>query len=100
MLLCSVLQQAGRNPSQKTVNKYWTPQTTALNFDDFCVILKKEKPATKPDLLQAFIKLDKNNEGTILHTELHKILTTVSIIEDNYRFCLLFHRGPICRKLV
>ncbi|XP_019387110.1 PREDICTED: EF-hand calcium-binding domain-containing protein 7 [Crocodylus porosus] len=74
--LCLVLQQAGGNPSQKTVNKYWTPQTTALNFDDFCIILKKEKPATKTDLLQAFIKLDKNNDGSILHTELHKILTT------------------------
>lgn len=38
-----VLQHAGRNPSQKTINKYWTSQTAKLNFDDFCVILRKEK---------------------------------------------------------
>ncbi|XP_067391643.1 EF-hand calcium-binding domain-containing protein 7 isoform X1 [Emydura macquarii macquarii] len=74
--LCLVLQQAGRNPSQKTINKYWTLQTTTLNFDDFCSILKKEKPATKTELLKAFLKVDTNNDGYILHTELYKILTT------------------------
>ncbi|KAM7108057.1 EF-hand calcium-binding domain-containing protein 7 isoform 1-T3 [Ciconia maguari] len=71
-----VLQQAGRNPSQKTVNKYWTSQTTALNFDDFCTILKKEKPATKTELLEAFGKIDTDNTGYILHDELYKLLTT------------------------
>ncbi|KFQ35586.1 EF-hand calcium-binding domain-containing protein 7 [Mesitornis unicolor] len=70
-----VLQQAGRNPSQKTVNKYWTSQTTTLNFDDFCTILKKEKPATKTELLEAFGKIDTDNSGYILHDELYKILT-------------------------
>ncbi|XP_053100629.1 EF-hand calcium-binding domain-containing protein 7 isoform X2 [Hemicordylus capensis] len=74
--LCLVLQQAGRNPSQKTVNKYWTLQTTSLNFDDFCSILKKEEPITKTELLDAFAKLDANNNGCILHSELCKILTT------------------------
>ncbi|XP_071606032.1 EF-hand calcium-binding domain-containing protein 7 [Heliangelus exortis] len=73
--LSLVLQQAGRNPSQKTVNKYWTSQTTTLNFDDFCTILKKEKPATKTDLLEAFEKIDTDNTGYILHDELYKILT-------------------------
>ncbi|XP_026709605.1 EF-hand calcium-binding domain-containing protein 7 isoform X2 [Athene cunicularia] len=74
--LSLVLQQAGRNPSQKTVNKYWTSQTTTLNFDDFCAILKKEKPATKTELLEAFGKIDTDNTGYILHDELYKILTT------------------------
>ncbi|XP_010165837.1 EF-hand calcium-binding domain-containing protein 7 [Antrostomus carolinensis] len=74
--LSLVLQQAGRNPSQKTVNKYWTSQTTTLNFDDFCTILKKEKPATKTELLEAFGKIDTDNTGYILHDELYKILTT------------------------
>lgn len=74
----TVLQQAGRNPSWKTVNKYWTPQTTMLNFDDFCSILKKEEPVKKTGLLQAFAKLDTNNDGCVLHSELRKILTTVS----------------------
>ncbi|NXC12694.1 EFCB7 protein, partial [Corythaeola cristata] len=73
--LSLVLQQAGRNPSQKTVNKYWTSQTTTLNFDDFCTILKEEKPATKAELLEAFGKIDTDNAGYILHDELYKILT-------------------------
>lgn len=71
-----VLQQAGRNPSQKTVNKYWTSQTTTLNFDDFCTILKEETPATRTELLEAFRKIDTDNTGYILHDELYKILTT------------------------
>lgn len=74
--LTLVLQQAGRNPSQKTVNKYWTSQTTTLNFDDFCTILKEETPATKTELLEAFGKIDTDNTGYILHDELHKLLTT------------------------
>ncbi|NWW75635.1 EFCB7 protein, partial [Climacteris rufus] len=74
--LSLVLQQAGRNPSQKTINKYWTSQTTSLNFDDFCAILKKEKPATKTELLEAFGKIDRAKTGYILHDELYKILTT------------------------
>ncbi|NXR63432.1 EFCB7 protein, partial [Rhadina sibilatrix] len=74
--LSLVLQQAGRNPSQKTINKYWTSQTTSLNFDDFCAILKKEKPATKNELLEAFGKIDRDKTGYILHDELCKILTT------------------------
>ncbi|NWR45999.1 EFCB7 protein, partial [Regulus satrapa] len=74
--LSLVLQQAGRNPSQKTINKYWTSQTTSLNFDDFCAILRKEKPATKEELLEAFGKIDTDKAGYILHDELCKILTT------------------------
>ncbi|KAF4797257.1 EF-hand calcium binding domain 7 [Turdus rufiventris] len=74
--LSLVLQQAGRNPSQKTINKHWTSQTTSLNFDDFCAILKKEKPATKNELLEAFGKIDTDKAGYILHDELCKILTT------------------------
>ncbi|NXF84074.1 EFCB7 protein, partial [Sclerurus mexicanus] len=74
--LSLVLQQAGRNPSQKTINKYWTSQTTTLNFDDFCAILKKEKPATKTELLEAFGKIDTEKTGYILHDELYKVLTT------------------------
>lgn len=74
--LSLVLQQAGRNPSQKTINKYWTSQRTSLNFDDFCAILKKEKPATKNELLEAFGKIDTDKAGYIFHDELYKILTT------------------------
>lgn len=90
MFSCPVLQQAGRNPSQKTINKYWTSQTTTLNFDDFCAILKKEKPATKTELLEAFGKIDTDNTGYILHDELYKILTTVSSSRN-----LIIHLYPL-----
>ncbi|XP_027805339.2 EF-hand calcium-binding domain-containing protein 7 isoform X1 [Marmota flaviventris] len=73
--LCLALQYAGRNPSQKTINKYWTPQTAKLNFDDFCIILKKEKPTSKAELLKSFKHLDVNDDGCILHTDLYKFLT-------------------------
>ncbi|XP_058994214.1 EF-hand calcium-binding domain-containing protein 7 isoform X1 [Mustela lutreola] len=69
------LQHAGRNPSQKTINKYWTPQTAKLNFDDFCIILRKEKPTSKSELLKSFKQLDVNDDGSILHTDLYKLLT-------------------------
>ncbi|XP_041627941.1 EF-hand calcium-binding domain-containing protein 7 isoform X4 [Vulpes lagopus] len=69
------LQHAGRNPSQKTINKYWTPQTAKLNFDDFCIILRKEKPTSKAELLKSFKQLDVNDNGSILLTDLYKLLT-------------------------
>uniref|UniRef100_F6PKQ4 EF-hand calcium-binding domain-containing protein 7 n=1 Tax=Xenopus tropicalis TaxID=8364 RepID=F6PKQ4_XENTR len=71
-----VLQQTGRNPSNRVLNKYWTPRTKQLNFDDFCAILKKEKPATKNELLKAFRNIDTYNKGYILHNDLYQVLTT------------------------
>lgn len=69
------LQYAGRNPSHETINKYWTPETTKLNFDDFCIILRKEKPTSKAELLKSFKQLDVNDDGSVLHTDLYKLLT-------------------------
>lgn len=69
------LQHAGRNPSQKTINKHSTPQTAKLNFDDFCIILRKEKPISKAELPKSFKQLDVNDYGYILHTVLYKRLT-------------------------
>uniref|UniRef100_A0A3Q1H222 EF-hand domain-containing protein n=1 Tax=Anabas testudineus TaxID=64144 RepID=A0A3Q1H222_ANATE len=74
--LCRVLQQAGRNPSHATLNKYWTPKTSKLNFDDFCEILRCEKKTEKAELLRAFKKMDVNGDGYITHSELEKALTT------------------------
>ncbi|XP_076132204.1 EF-hand calcium-binding domain-containing protein 7 [Alosa pseudoharengus] len=74
--LCHVLQQAGHNPSQKLLNKYWTPRTKRLNFDDFCEIMQKEKPTEHGEILRVFTKLDINGDGFISHKELHKVLTT------------------------
>ncbi|XP_051997037.1 EF-hand calcium-binding domain-containing protein 7 isoform X2 [Xyrauchen texanus] len=74
--LCTVLQQAGRNPSQKALDKYWPPGTKKLNFDDFCDILKKEKPAEADQLMRIFKKFDVNCDGYISHDELSRILTS------------------------
>ncbi|XP_077189592.1 EF-hand calcium-binding domain-containing protein 7 isoform X2 [Paroedura picta] len=48
----------------------------SLNFDDFCFILKKEPPVQKTELLKTFAKMDVNNNGYILHSELCSVLTT------------------------
>uniref|UniRef100_A0A3B4A916 EF-hand calcium-binding domain-containing protein 7 n=1 Tax=Periophthalmus magnuspinnatus TaxID=409849 RepID=A0A3B4A916_9GOBI len=74
--LCRVLQQAGINPSQAILNKYWTGKTSKLNFDDFCEILKNENKTDENELLKAFRKLDANNDGFIAHSELEKALTS------------------------
>ncbi|XP_012697695.2 EF-hand calcium-binding domain-containing protein 7 [Clupea harengus] len=75
--LCHVLHQAGRNPSQKLLNKYWTPRTKRLNFDDFCAILQKDKPTEHDEVLRVFRKLDINGDGYISHSELQKVVTTM-----------------------
>ncbi|XP_029905098.1 EF-hand calcium-binding domain-containing protein 7 [Myripristis murdjan] len=74
--LYRVLQQAGRNPSHATLNKYWTPRTSKLNFDDFCEILKCEKKTDANELMRAFRKMDVNGDGYISHSELEKVLST------------------------
>ncbi|MBN3302278.1 EFCB7 protein, partial [Amia calva] len=74
--LCLALQQAGLDPSQRTLNKYWTPRTTQMNFDDFCEIVRKEKPTAQSELLKCFKKIDVNGDGFITHSELHKVLTS------------------------
>lgn len=78
LYLSQALQQAGRNPSYATLNKYWTPKTSKLNFDDFCEILKCERKIEETDLLRVFKRMDVNGDGYISHTELEKALTTVS----------------------
>ncbi|TRY53989.1 hypothetical protein DNTS_015547 [Danionella cerebrum] len=74
--LCTVLQQAGRNPSQRALEKYWPTGTKKLNFDDFCEILKKEKQADTDQLLRIFKKFDLNGDGHLSHDELSVILTS------------------------
>ncbi|KAM9831607.1 EF-hand calcium-binding domain-containing protein 7 [Neosynchiropus ocellatus] len=74
--LCRVLQQAGRNPSHATLNKYWTPRTTKLNFDEFCDILKSERKTDEKELMGIFRRMDVKGDGYIKHSELERVLTT------------------------
>ncbi|XP_008331450.1 EF-hand calcium-binding domain-containing protein 7 [Cynoglossus semilaevis] len=74
--LCRALQQAGRNPSLATLDKYWTSRRSTLNFDDFCEILQHEKKTDEPELMRAFKKFDVNGDGYITHSELERALTT------------------------
>lgn len=90
-LFPAVLQQAGRNPSFATLNKYWTPTTSKLNFDDFCEILKSERKTEEAELMRVFKKMDTNGDGYITHSQLEKDLTTVRktlLLQNGY--CFLF----------
>ncbi|XP_061539661.1 EF-hand calcium-binding domain-containing protein 7 isoform X1 [Phycodurus eques] len=73
--LCRVLQLAGRNPSQNTLDKYWNPGTTHINFDDCCEILKSEWKTENNELMGVFKKLDANGDGYIAHSQVEKLLT-------------------------
>lgn len=86
----SVLQQAGRNPSQASLREYWTNTTSKLNFDDFCEILKHEKKTEEAELMRAFRKMDVNGDGYITYSELENTLTTVSNLKAFYLAALLF----------
>ncbi|XP_054645804.1 EF-hand calcium-binding domain-containing protein 7 [Dunckerocampus dactyliophorus] len=109
--LCRVLQLAGRNPSQATLDKYWTPETTDMNFDDYCEILKCERKAEKNELMRVFKKLDTNGDGYISHSKVEKLLTTggdpMTPEEVKAIFSLSdinkdgkFHYKEFCRQLV
>uniref|UniRef100_A0A8C1IEI1 Phosphoglucomutase 1 n=1 Tax=Cyprinus carpio TaxID=7962 RepID=A0A8C1IEI1_CYPCA len=78
--LCTVLQHAGRNPSQKALDKYWPPGTKKLNFDDFCEILKKEKPAEPDQLMRIFKKFDSGEKMS--PKEVDEIFSLADINED------------------
>ncbi|CAH1773367.1 unnamed protein product [Owenia fusiformis] len=74
--LNQVLQQAGRNPTRKLLDKHWRKSTECLTFDDFCDICKNEPPTSEDDLMKAFKKIDVNSDGYITNKELMKVMTT------------------------
>ncbi|XP_078658138.1 EF-hand calcium-binding domain-containing protein 7-like isoform X2 [Branchiostoma floridae x Branchiostoma belcheri] len=73
--LQQALQNTGRNPTNQTLDKYWTKNTVYINFDEFCDIMRKEKATTKGDLVKAFRTIDINGDGYITHDELYRVLT-------------------------
>ncbi|XP_041359620.1 EF-hand calcium-binding domain-containing protein 7-like isoform X3 [Gigantopelta aegis] len=74
--LILVLQQSGRNPSQRTLEKYWKYDTDSLTFNDFVDICQQEHATTAEDLMKAFKKIDVNGDGYISLDELHDTLTS------------------------
>lgn len=73
--LILALQFGGRNPSKKVVQKYWKHETDSISYNDFCDIMRKEKPPNEDSLLKAFKCIDKNGDGYITSDELFNLLT-------------------------
>ncbi|XP_046844495.1 EF-hand calcium-binding domain-containing protein 7-like [Xenia sp. Carnegie-2017] len=74
--LAFALQYAGRNPSQKSIERYWKDSAESISYSKFCAIMKQEKQNTKNELLSAFKKMDINGDGFISLSELKKTLST------------------------
>ncbi|KAH9523436.1 EF-hand calcium-binding domain-containing protein 7 [Bulinus truncatus] len=74
--LILLLQQTGRNPTSKTISKYWTARTESMTFEDFVDVCNREPITSEEDLMKAFCKIDLNGDGFISLDELLKILTT------------------------
>ncbi|XP_064624438.1 EF-hand calcium-binding domain-containing protein 7-like isoform X10 [Lineus longissimus] len=74
--LNTLLQQAGRNPSQKSLAKHWPNGTSTMTFDDFVECCKKEPVTSEDDLLKAFRQIDTNGDGYLSHSELYKVMTS------------------------
>lgn len=73
--LILALQFGGRNPSRKFAEKYWKHNTDSISYNDFCDIMRKEKPLDKDSMLKAFKCIDTNGDGFITHDELFRLLT-------------------------
>ena len=52
--------------------------TDSISYNDFCDIMRKEKPPSEDSLLKAFKCIDKNGDGFITFDELFNLLTKVS----------------------
>ena len=51
--------------------------TDSISYNDFCDIMRKEKPPNEDSLLKAFKCIDKNGDGYITSDELFNLLTKV-----------------------
>ena len=67
----------GRNPSDRAIERYWAQAGGSLSFDQFSLVMRREKKTSMSDLMQAFRKIDCNNDGFITAQELQRKLTKV-----------------------
>jgi Ca2+-binding EF-hand superfamily protein len=51
----------------------------SISYNNFCDIMRKEKPTSREALLKAFKKIDVNGDGYITYEELSKLLTMVRL---------------------
>lgn len=58
--------------------------TDSISYNDFCDIMRKEKPLNKDSLLKAFKCIDKNGDGFITYDELFTLLTKVCSLAVSY----------------
>ena len=77
----SALQCVGRNPTSSRVEQYWKQYAgrggEGLGYEQFRVIIGREKPTSKDDLMRAFARLDRNGDGFITADELMQMMTKV-----------------------
>ena len=71
------LQMVGRNPSDRAIERYWTQAGGPLSFEQFCLVMRREKKTSMSDLMRAFRKIDSNGDGFITAQELQQKLTRV-----------------------
>lgn len=67
----------GRNPSNKSVERYWTQCEGSMSFEQFSAVMRRERRASREDLMQAFRRIDTNGDGYISAEELQRMLTKV-----------------------
>lgn len=76
-LLCTALQVMGRNPSDGAIERYWAQAGGSLSYEQFSLVMRREKKTSTSDLLQAFRRIDSKGDGFITTQELQRILTKV-----------------------
>ena len=69
----------GRNPSDRAVERYWSQCGGSMSYDQFCLVMQKEKRTTMSNLMKSFRKIDINGDGYITAKELHRMLTKVHV---------------------
>ena len=76
-LFYTALQVLGRNPSDGAIERYWAQAGGSLSYEQFSLVMRREKKTATSDLMQAFRRIDRNGDGFITTQELQRVLTKV-----------------------
>lgn len=74
----------GRNPSAGTIERYWSQCGGSMSFEQFSLVMQREKKTSMSDLMRAFRKIDIDGDGYITTQELQRKLTKVTKNIPNY----------------